>query len=93
MTKPKYKPACAYYSLHYCAQQQEHQDGHAEEADGLESEGESDSDAEMDEAAQVAQAKAMAAAVKAKPVGSKGEASRHLSLMLVHVLMSPFMLL
>ena len=30
----------------------------------------------MDEAAQVAQAKAMAAAVKAKPVESKGEASK-----------------
>ena len=44
-----------------------------DEADGLESEAEgSESDAEMDEAAQIAQAKTMAAAVKAKPVEGRG---------------------
>ena len=53
-------------------EQREEQPG----ADGLESEADSDSDVEMDEAAQVAQAKAMAAAVKAKPVESKGEVTR-----------------
>lgn len=43
----------------------------------MESEAESDSDVEMDEAAQVAQAKAMAAAVKAKPIDSKGKVAGH----------------
>ena len=55
-------------------QQQAPHDGQPQEADGLASEGESDSDAGMDEAGQVAQAKAMAAAVKAKPVTGKGKA-------------------
>lgn len=42
------------------------------EADGLESEGDSSaSDCEMDEAAQIAQAQAMAAAVKAKPLATE----------------------
>ena len=43
------------------------------EADGLESEGDSSaSDSEMDEAAQIAQAQAMAAAVKARPLANEG---------------------
>ena len=43
------------------------------EADGLESEGDSSaSDSEMDEAAQIARAQAMAAAVKAKPLATEG---------------------
>lgn len=53
--------------------QQEGGEVQPNEADGLESEGEgSESDVDMDEAAQIAQAKAMAAAVKAKPIASKG---------------------
>ena len=63
-------------------QQEQHEDQPG--ADGLESEADSDSDVEMDEAAQVAQAKAMAAAVKAKPIESKGEVVRRTFHLLQH---------